>query len=315
MSPDPSPYFAKFITGHDSVEMSTWLTDLELMHQYTSLTYTTLPRSHELQSVWQVEVPKLALTNVFLLHQVLAVSAYHITYLHPDRRSLPVCASQHQNKTIAGLRTAIAQINKDNCPAIFVASSFLFICAFSRFGVQKNVEQPRIDDLLDVFLLVKGMSNILDAHSETLRTSSVGKLFLKEGSASSAPFLSTLVQQLRQLPIPDSFEPSSVLVCRQSIDSIITWIDNSIRTTEMPEMRIAISWPLSVTEDFLNLVRQCHPVALGILACYAVVLHHKGKDHWFLVGWGRSIFKNISDCMDSQCMDLLDWPRMMIEGG
>ncbi|ESU08306.1 hypothetical protein FGSG_11537 [Fusarium graminearum PH-1] len=167
-SPDPLPYLAKFVRGQEPIEQTTWLTDLELMHHHSTCTYLTLPRADELQHIWQIEMPKLALRHVYLLHQVLSVSAYHLAHLNPDRPGFPVCASQHQNEAIKGLRSAIESISQDNCVEIFLASSLLSIGAFAGFSTQSSGQQPSIDDLLDVFVLIRGMSDILNKYQTTL---------------------------------------------------------------------------------------------------------------------------------------------------
>ncbi|KAM0418625.1 hypothetical protein ACHAPT_012428 [Fusarium lateritium] len=313
MSPDPYPYFAKFVTGQEPVEKSTWLTDLELMHHYTSTTYLTLPRGEELQQVWQVEIPKLALSHVFLLHQVLSVSAHHLAYLHPDRPSLSICASQHQNKAVVGLRTAVSTISEESCTEIFVASSLLYICAFASFSAQSRGEQPRIDDLLDVFLLVRGMSDILNSYNDALKASKLAILFVRGDATEPSSILSATVQKLRQFEIPDAFEPETITLCHESILSAVTWIENCVTTTRTPDLRVAMSWSLSLNPEFMDLVRQHHPVALCIIGHYCVILQQTGLDHWFLRGWGKPILSDIMEKIDPQWRCLLEWPLAAIE--
>ncbi|KAI8661159.1 hypothetical protein NCS55_00985200 [Fusarium keratoplasticum] len=313
MSPDPFPYFAKFVTGQEPVEKSTWLTDLELMHHYTFSTYLTLPRANELQQVWQVEVPKLALAHVFLLHQVLSVSAHHLAYLHPDRPTLSICASQHQNKAVVGLRTAVPTISEENCPEIFVASSLLYICAFASFSAPSRDEQPRIDDLVDVFLLVRGMSDILNSYNDALRASKLGILFMRGDASEPSPVLSAMVEKLRQLEIPNAFDPETTNLCRESILSAVNWIENCVTTTRMPDLRVAMSWSLSLEPEFMDLVRRNHPIALCVIGHYCVILHHTGRDHWFLRGWGKPILSDIMEKIDPEWKCLLEWPLAAIE--
>ncbi|KAM5341161.1 hypothetical protein ACJ41O_015270 [Fusarium nematophilum] len=313
-SPDPFPYFAKFVTGQEPVEKSTWLTDLELMHHYTSSTYLTLPRATELQQVWQIEVPKLALSHVFLLHQVLSVSAYHLAYLHPDRPSLSICASQHQNKAVAGLRSAVSVITEESCPEIFVASSLLSIGAFSAFSIQSGRgERPRIDDLLDVFSLVRGMSDILNSYQPALNSSKLGSLFIRDNANEPAPVLRAMLEQLRQLAIPGTVEPEIASLCREEIASIVQWVDGCIATTRLPELRVAMSLSISASTEFLDLMRQRHPVALSVLAHYCVVLHHAGLEHWYMGVWGRSVIFDISESIDAEWKPLLEWPLTATE--
>ncbi|KAF5550813.1 cutinase transcription factor 1 beta [Fusarium napiforme] len=211
-SPDPLPYLAKFVTGQESIEQSTWLTDLELMHQYSTSTYLTLPRADELRQIWQIELPRLSLSHVYLLHQVLSVSAFHLASLHPDRPDYAICASQHQNKAIAGLRSAVACITEESCVEIFLSSSLLGIGAFAGLGAHNAGQQPRIDDLLDVFVLIRGMSDILNRYEPLLKESRIGHLFVLGSQSNSTPLLNATLTQLRQIVIPDGFDDRGIAI-------------------------------------------------------------------------------------------------------
>ncbi|CEF79799.1 unnamed protein product [Fusarium graminearum] len=312
-SPDPLPYLAKFVRGQEPIEQTTWLTDLELMHHHSTCTYLTLPRADELQHIWQIEMPKLALRHVYLLHQVLSVSAYHLAHLNPDRPGFPVCASQHQNEAIKGLRSAIESISQDNCVEIFLASSLLSIGAFAGFSTQSSGQQPSIDDLLDVFVLIRGMSDILNKYQTTLNQSRLGGLFVRGNPCESTPVLTAIIGQLRQITIPDSFGSAVASLCQDSIETAITWIEKSIRTTDNPDSRIALTFCLSVSADFLDLIKQRNPIALCVLAHYCVVLNQVGRSTWYMERWGRSVVLDIWKKMDPQWRSLLQWCMEAVE--
>ncbi|KAK7424653.1 hypothetical protein QQZ08_008536 [Neonectria magnoliae] len=318
LASDPFPYFDKFVTGPGSLDQSPWLTDLGLMHHYTSSTYMTLPRALYLHQIWQIEIPKLAMAHAYLLHQVLAVAAHHQSHLQPERYShYSICASLHQNRAIAGLRTALAHINEDTCHELFVASSLLSISAFAAFSSYGGVyEQPRIDDFLDVVQLVRGMSRILDAYTDLLAAGRLGQLFLSEDTTKPVtPVLAAIVKQLRQLEIPDMIQPATASVCRECIAGIITWVENAILSTGAPDLRVCVSFAICLTEDLIDLVRQRHPVALLIISHYCVILHYTGRNHWYLQGWGSSLLDDIATNIDPRWHKQLEWPMRIVENG
>ncbi|KAF4339194.1 sterol uptake control 2 [Fusarium beomiforme] len=312
-SPDPLPYLKKFVTGPESVEQSTWLTDLELMHQYSTSTCLTLPRADELQQIWQIELPKLSLRHVYLLHQVLSVSAFHLASLNPDRPDYAICASQHQNNAIAGLRSAVSCITEESCVEIFLSSSLLSIGAFAGLGAQNAGHSPRIDDLLDVFFLTRGMSDILNSYEPTLKESRIAKLFVQKSEVGSTPLLTAIISQLQQFVMPDGFDDTMIATCQGAIASTITWIGNTIGTTPTPDERIAMTWCLSVSSEFLDLIRQRQPVALGILAHYCVVLDRVGKSQWFMQNWGKPVLQDIRNELEPRWTTMLDWCLTAVE--
>ncbi|KAF5979580.1 cutinase transcription factor 1 beta [Fusarium bulbicola] len=312
-SPDPLPYLAKFVTGQESIEQSTWLTDLELMHQYSTSTYLTLPRADELRQIWQIELPRLSLSHVYLLHQVLSVSAFHLASLYPDRSDYAICASQHQNKAIAGLRSAVACITEESCVDIFLSSSLLGIGAFAGLGAHNAGQQPRIDDLLDVFVLIRGMNDILDRYEPLLKESRIAYLFVLGNQAGSTPLLDATLAQLRQIVIPDGLEDEALSICQESIASAITWIERHTGTTAAPDERIAMTWCLSVSPEFLDLIRQRHPVALCVLAHYCVILDRVGRSQWFMRNWGKPVLQDIRNEMEPRWSSMLQWCLAAVE--
>lgn len=312
---DPFPYFDKFITGPRAVEQSSWLTDLELMHQYTAITYQTLPRAADLQHIWQTQIPKLALSNIFLLHQILAISAHHQSQLRPDLYShYTICASLHQNKAVAGLRTALARITEETCHEVFVASSLLSICAFASLSSYGGVsERPWLEDLIDVFQLIRGMSRILDSYTNLLHKGELSMLFFREGNSKPAPFLDSVNEQLQLLELSLLPQDEATLVCRQTIIEVVAWIQSVIRSTGSPGLRASLSLPICLRENFMDLVRQHNPVALVIVAHYSVILHDSGLDNWYLRGWGRSVIEDIAQIVGPSWHKSLEWPLMMLE--
>ncbi|KAF2452603.1 hypothetical protein BDY21DRAFT_155652 [Lineolata rhizophorae] len=313
---EPFPYFEKFLSGQELKNASTWITDLELMHHYTASTFLTLPRGNELPKIWQTEVPRLALAHPFLMHHVLAISAYHLASLYPDRRSLySVQASQHQNDAIKGLRTSLSQINEGTCHALFAASFILSISAFAIFSDHKKPDsQPTIDDLLDVFLLIRGMSGIIQTYEETIRQGPLEKLFLFGDHESRTPLLATIVDRLGQLKIPENVEPATRNLCHDGSFKLIEWIAHASANADVPEPRVSITWPIGLSEGFINLLRGRHPAALTVLAYYCVILHSTGSAHWFMQGWGECILRDIAESVERPWSEALKWPMKSVGG-
>lgn len=267
------------------------------MHHYSTAAYLSLPRGLELRNIWQIEVPRLALTYDFLMHQMLAMSAYHLAFLRPYRRGhYSILASQHQNDAVKGLRVILQQTSKENCHAVFVASSLLSISAF---GTLSNPDgssdvQPDIDDLLDVFLLIRGMSQILDAHQETISTGPLGKFLSLGKHESITPQLASITDRLKKLNIPDNADSSAQTLCQTEVSTLVRWIEHAGASSDVPELRVAMTWPIGLAEGYLNLLRNRHPAALIVLGYYCTVLNSAGAMFWFVKGWGESILKDAS---------------------
>ncbi|KAF4454663.1 Sterol uptake control protein 2 [Fusarium austroafricanum] len=142
------------------------------------------------------------------------------------------------------------------------------------------------------------MSDILDSYQPTLERSISGDLFIRGSQAQSTPLLTATVAQLQQIVVPGVFDTTTVTTCQNSITSVINWIENTIGTTPEPDSRLAMTWCLSVSLEFLDLIRQRQPIALGILAHYCVVLYQDGKSTWYMRNLGKPILEDISNNME-----------------
>jgi hypothetical protein len=126
------------------------------------------------------------------------------------------------------------------------------------------------------------------------------------------PILTTFVSELRYL---DSLiaegDPNSAL-CREAINSTIDWTERVIESTHWPDLRFTLSWPICLSEGFVDLLKQSDPMALAILAHYSVILQHTGNMHWYLSGWGERVIKDIGDRMDTDWRETIKWPLRMV---
>ncbi|TDZ35422.1 Sterol uptake control protein 2 [Colletotrichum spinosum] len=333
-SPDPFPYFVKFSTGPvEAVHLSKWITDLELMHHWATATCLSMPRASDAGSIWQFEVPRLGLTYMFLMHQVLATSALHLGRLHPDQReSYALHASQHQNDAIAGMRESLAQLGPDNCHPLFAASSLLLICAYATFPYQRGgpeaepraEAEPTVDDILDVFLLVRGMSEILNSSQATIQAGPFKSFFTEVFTPASTTLLDAVSRHLQTYQNTlDSgggggggadvdVDPVSRDVVSREITTFLGWIEHAVGTTAFPELRVALTWPIGLTDEYMRLLRNRDPAALTVLAYYSVVVRSTEATTWFMQGWGINAARAIAGDLDPAWKDVIQWPMAFI---
>ncbi|TQN64958.1 Sterol uptake control protein 2 [Colletotrichum shisoi] len=316
-SPDPFPYFVKFTTDPvEPVYLSRWITHLELMHHYSTATCLTLPRSNDVSQIWQFEVPKLGLTYMFLMHEILAISALHLGHLHPEQReSYALHASQHQSDAIVGLRESLMQITAENCHALFATSSLLLLNAYSTFPYQRGPPQspggPTIDDILDVFLLVRGMNHILLSTQPIIEAGPFAPFFTEVVTPASTPLLDAVTQHLKDLRSAldaNDVNSSSKAVVSKEISVFLQWIMHAVETTATPEIRVVLTWPISLTEEYLGLLRHRDPAALTLLAHYCAVVRSTEATSWFVQGWGINAARAIVSDLDPEWKDLIKWP-------
>lgn len=304
-TPDPFPYLAKFATGLPQQDTANWIADLELLHQFVTSTHSTFTvdvSRKECERLWQVDVPKIAFDHVFLLHQILAISARHLAQLHPQsRQAYSIRASQHQSLSLGGMRVALANISPDNCHALFAASSLLFISSLAALSAtQPVVEGPRptVDDLVDIFLLMKGVGSVLQSSQALLRSGPLALLFMRASANHTSVTITRVTQALKDFSaqtVETKFADAVGPIIRAEVDHLATAIRESAIQTESPEYRTVSVWPLLMSDDLIPLLRQRNQAALALLSYYCVLFHAAElQGYWFMQGWASGVLADIS---------------------
>ena len=67
------------------------------------------------------------------------------------------------------------------------------------------------------------------------------------------------------------------------------------------------TWPMDVGASMIDMLAAKDPVALVVLAHYAVILHHL-HNLWWIRDWGTRILHEILDSVDAEWHELMRWP-------
>lgn len=291
------------------------------MHHYSVVTSLTLPRAQEELHVWQQQVPKLAYKYPFLVHQILAVAAFHLAYLQPAQRSEhSLHASQHQNRSIEGMRGHLAEITSENCHALFMASSLLLVGAFASFAnirpngspLIEGQRPPTIEDMIDVFILDRGVASVLQSSEEVIQAGYFRDLFHFSPHERVNPFMEQVAQELRHLDSAvtqdHSMDRMVQILVNHEITKLIDAIEKAVITTEDAEMRVTTFWPITIAEDYITLLRQRNEVALLVLMHYCSIMYRAESKTWFVKGWGISVAADIGRLISLKWRDAIKWP-------
>ncbi|KAI5918883.1 hypothetical protein F4810DRAFT_689815 [Camillea tinctor] len=318
--PDPFLYFTKLFTACETESASSWTSEVELMHHYTAVTYSTLSHCPAVQRILQYDLPREALSHPFLMHQILAFSGYHMAYLRPNYRRLYLMqASQHQNRTIDGMREALSRdITSSNCHAIYATSIFIMVCAFAVYPSNEKYNElfSPVDNLPNIFTLAKGMGLILHAHRDGLLNGPLKLLFHAhlDGPAIETPcqpLLCRVPELIAQIEENGLLEEPTKQCMKDAAYALsnclhrVTMVNNEKTTSEL---RAVFLWPLMLSNEFVDFIRQQHPAALAILAHYSVILHAAELDVWFLKGWAKALTESVSDSLaNTPWSPLVEW--------
>ncbi|KAK4164738.1 sterol uptake control protein 2 [Cladorrhinum sp. PSN259] len=320
-SSDPFPYFAKFVSGRPDSEIADWVSDMELLHQWSTSTFRTLIDEHaspDIQKLWQVEVPQLSFRHTFLLHQILAIAAYHLAYLRPEsRQQYALRASQHQNVAIRAMRDELSNVTHENCHALFAASGFLFTNVLAASQLEGRVHGPSVDDLIDVFVLIKGIRGLLDTSDTILRAGLLRPLFtVYDAPAQDHLLFDRIMKQLDMFissmrntnsTETEGLDEKTIDVMETTTNCLSEVIQGAIAHCLDPEYRVVTAFPIMMPDEYVPLLRQKNQLALVLLGYYCVVFHASEPKYWFLKGWSSAVVMNISSITKSPWNEHSAW--------
>ena len=132
------------------------------------------------QEIWRDVVPNEAYACEFLMHGLLAVSALHIASLKPESSSVYIdIATSHQTIGLASFRTELSNITDQNCNSLFAFSSIVVAYACTRPIRNGNNTLPEpIDNAIELFLLSRGVAEVLKPCSERVKNGALSPLLL-----------------------------------------------------------------------------------------------------------------------------------------
>lgn len=290
--------------------------DLSLMNHYTRITAATLPGASLL--IWQHEIPKQAVSYPFLMHQILAVSAFHLANLEPSQRLEHLSQGfRHQYYAIGGIREEVVNVTPENCNALFAASSLLSIGAFGASTpavIERNgIRQQRdLDSILEAFGLIRGVGSILNSPDTKamIKDGVLGEFMQCDAACSGGTnLLHAVFTQLSEVEheLSASLKSESA---RASVETAVAGLRKSIEksSSAAPELNVIMIWPMTLDEGFMSMVRVLHPAALVILAHYCVVLDAANVELWFMQGWGSQLITAIANCLAPAWHESIRWP-------
>lgn len=292
------------------------LTNLELMVQWCNSTHQVLARNERVGYIWRCLVPEEALSHPFLMHGILALSALHLARIRDDHRrpAYSNLAVAHQNQALTLFRELLDDINASNAKAMF---SFASVVALYTFGFphEPDLSDPwsNIDDLHQVLVLIRGVQQVVNRASASLRDSDFSPLLQLEDHE---PFL----PDDARLALEELFEANGICGAQDETHDTELYestIHNLIETLEKIHQDTSLAsvgrWAIRLKPRYVDLVQERAPLALVILTYYCVILHCQ-RHHWCIDHWSFRVSRAIWLVLDDQWRPLARWPMVQIFG-
>ncbi|EXJ83784.1 hypothetical protein A1O1_07411 [Capronia coronata CBS 617.96] len=298
------------------------ITDLKLMHHFTSVVAVDLANAHttEALALWQVYTVKLGFKHHFLLRGILAVAAFHLAYLHPDKRAdYELIGSTHQSIALSEFQDTLAHVDESNCQALFAFSCILIILTFASSA--KDTPKDLTTDVLHWFYLLRGAHMVLNLHSESIRCSFLKPLLDEMGHMENTaayifPDTDQITKLFRICSSPED-DKETAQAYDLAIHSLLsTFVQASLlRQRGDATVLATFVWPLNLAPKFLDLLSEKQPEAMIILAHYCVLIYwaqfHE-PDTWFINGWAQYMLETVKASLPESWQEHLSWPLKII---
>jgi hypothetical protein len=284
--------------------------DLELLHHFSTVTYTTLANRQDLLQMWQIQIPKMAMKQKFLMHILFSVTSLHIASSRPENASSYTDrAIRHNNIALREYRSKLHSITPENSPSLFACSTLLIIAAL-RLSASGPHQEPvgAIEEIAGIFVLTQGVRVVLSEMRNWIRESEIAPLFVgRELNDNTilpknvADALGLLEKCNQQSTDPGSDKKAYALAI-QGLKACFMHLRSKER-----DNGIVLSWAVDVNQDYIRLLGLRRPMALVILAYFAVTLEEV-RETWWADGWGSRVIQEVSQVLSVEWKELMVWP-------
>jgi hypothetical protein len=250
----------------------------------------------------------------------LAISALHLYSTHPDEPKFYDQAISHHNAAIRLARPQIAAVCPENSEAVFNFSAFNSLYSFAEPPLRNEEVDGHdyLNDLFGTFRMCRGVSAVMREVVSVLKMdgqpSSPGSPWTYD-EESVLPTLGTQYPQLPDLErlIVEELDPeyqASALDATKRLFVGMAMLDGT--PIDHSSASLITRWPIHISDAFLELCLARHPIALIIVAYYAVFIN-KRTNLWFNERWPWLIINGVDVALKgSQWERWIEWPRRNI---
>ncbi|KAF9876509.1 C6 zinc finger protein [Colletotrichum karsti] len=297
------------------------LLELRLMHQFTSMTSSTLvvntPATHD---IWQNTVPRLAFGGAsYLADAMLAVAALHLRSFNPDDKALVRASHSYMASALAAYCSCLQNgITEANAESLFLTAALIAFSStatriFIRDEADPNDPSSAYSLPLSWFHAFQGVKTVVATSWPWIRNSGIvipiidsqPVLQLDLDATSPTSFFGKLLDNLEdELQGEDAILAMSTRQSYQHAVAVLNWAH------KLPHRGAALAFPATVSKRFIELLEERRPRALIILACFFALLKGYESAVWWLQGVARREVMGIVSQFEatSPWWAHLEWP-------
>jgi hypothetical protein len=263
---------------------------------------------------------KIGLKSPCLLHQLLALSARHLAYLHPE------CSASYlhqavtlQTRAVSLFNATWTDVDQSSCVDVLFFSAILghHLLADTLAKRDQGGIEAFITHYIQCIEMHRGIYTIALTAWPLLQESDLGPILSHTAEFTSRPPRGSHCQQIRQLVDgADGLGEKDKEACRVAINYLQVGFDSVAAEEEKHGIRhqMIYSWTLLAPPEFTSLLAVKRPEVLILLSYYAVLLHY-GRNMWQVGDTGEYILGIIVDYLGPEWDPWFEYPRQMVARG
>ena len=303
---------SRFIQWSPPQQLSLQSPQCELMQHFSTSTSLApwLLEGADVQQIWQQKVAHEAQAHDFLLQGIFGFVAFHRSCLHgPKDRDYHAAALRYHAKASKTFQAAVADVNGENCTAVFTFSLLMAMCQF-HVSVTSSLLSPtdQFESLLSALVALRGSWYLLMHFRSLIKQGPFGTLLQRpRGFVQNIldPETSEVLQGLEVLNQSDVYTMKEKDICSEVIRSLAHWY--SLVTPAPRTWAHIVQWPAIFWQEYFALLKRKQSMALVIFAHWCVPVH-RAPYRWYANGWAKRAVYVIADLLGVDYTRALTWP-------
>ncbi|RAL17611.1 uncharacterized protein BO97DRAFT_334064 [Aspergillus homomorphus CBS 101889] len=286
---------------------------IELFHNLYTQIRTTLDPNRSI--AWLADEVDYLITTPYLVNELLAFSALHLSTTRPKRREYyRYHAAQLQTQALSIFKESSPQVAQETCVPLFVFAVSLGIHTLCDTLIYREGDFAHfLDRFVHFFRLYYGVRTIVHESWHMIKDTPLAPSFsmgtdLYKFDGRLGPGSQSLLNLVDRAKLGTELTE----IYRQAIESLqscLNVIDG--RKGSHVGINAVTTWPILLKTEFGELIEQRRPEALVILAHYACMLH-QCKDCWLFGDSGAFVIQEVTGYLGPDWEEWMAWPNQIL---
>lgn len=274
--------------------------------------------------LWRDKVPVLAFENPYLLRLLLAIAAIHLSrYSSTHMARYERLGENHFTLALREVTSLLPTLNSQNCSALYVATVLICNYTFAQRRTGDNLFVVANYNQVAWWKVFRGVRFVIERTSlEEIFANGLGPFPRQarnkwpelRAQTGYIPWETHLANIKTLTHVCEESEEDLLEVLRQGLVDCFREVYGTLEkplSSTNGKMHVVLRWLWILNDGFADQIERKTPVALILLAHYAVILQTL-ECYWFMEGWAVHIMQGIAGRLEPGYQDWISWPQVQI---